>query len=58
MAEAFELGDQAAGVGVVVAALEPVRTEVAVGLVPVEHVVGADQDRVGDRDLGAFGATA
>ena len=33
MAEAFELGDQAAGVGLFMAVLEPVRAEVAVGLV-------------------------
>ena len=48
MAAAFELGDQPAGVGLVVAALEPVRAEVLVGLVALEHVVSADQDRVGE----------
>jgi hypothetical protein len=33
VAEAFELGDQASGVGFCVAAHVPVRSEVAVGLV-------------------------
>lgn len=53
MAEAFELGDQPASVGLVVAAGQPVRAEVSVGLVAGEHPVGRDEDGVGDCDLGA-----
>jgi hypothetical protein len=58
VSEPFELCDEAAGVGFVVAAGEPVRAEVAVGLVAGEHVVGGDEDGVGDGDLRPAGTAA
>lgn len=42
--QAFELGDQAPGLGLLVPVLQPVRSEVVVGLVAFKHVVGADED--------------
>ncbi|WP_437773340.1 hypothetical protein [Arthrobacter sp. KNU40] len=44
MSEPFELGDQLSGPGLLVTALQPLRSEVAVGLVVVEHLVGAIED--------------
>jgi hypothetical protein len=52
VSQPFQLGDQPTGVGFVVAAFMPVRAEVGVGLVTLQHVVGRNQDRVRDRDLG------
>jgi hypothetical protein len=51
VSEAFELGDQPPGVGIVVAAFVPIRAEVAVGPVALQHPVGRNQDRMRDRDL-------
>jgi hypothetical protein len=51
--EPVEMGDQSAGVGLVVAAGGPVGSEVSIGLVVLEHVVGRDQHRVRHGDLGA-----
>jgi hypothetical protein len=50
--ETFKLGNQPSGVGFVVAAFMPVRAEVGIGLVTLQHVIGRNQDRVRDRDLG------
>lgn len=47
MAEAFKLVDEPADMSLVGLALEEVvAAQVGVGLAPVQHVVGADQDRV------------
>lgn len=58
VSHAFELGNQPSGVGFVVATAEPVGSEVVIGLVTLEHVVGRDQDRACDRDLCATHAAA
>ena len=55
--ECFDLVGQAAGVGFGAATHEPVRPEVLVGDVTVEHVVGGDEDRVFD-GLACLGMTA
>jgi hypothetical protein len=54
VAEAFELGDQPAGVRLVVAACQPVRLQVLLELVTQEHVVGRDEHGMGDRDRRTF----
>jgi hypothetical protein len=54
VAETLQLGNEPAGVCGAVAFVEPVRAEVTVGLIPIEHVVDADQDAVRDRNRGPF----
>jgi hypothetical protein len=44
--ECFDLMSETAGVRLRAATLEPVRTEILVGNVSVEHVVGGNEDRV------------
>ena len=51
VSEPFEFCDEPPGVGLVVAAGEPVRTEITVGFVAAEHVEGGDQDGVRDGEL-------
>src|SRR6266516_2326194 len=59
LAEAFELCDESADVGLVgQAAGEVVAAEVAVGLFAVEQVVGDDESGVADGDGGAFLASS
>lgn len=55
VSESLELCDEPSGVGFVVAAGEPVRAEIAVGLVLAEHVEGRDEDGVRNGDLGSPG---
>jgi len=50
VAEAFELGDEPAGLSFGIAAGEVLAAEVLVGDVVAEDVVRGDEDRVGDRD--------
>jgi hypothetical protein len=53
VAQALELLDEPADVGLVGLALQEVlAAEVGVRLAPVQHVVGADQDGMPDRDRG------
>src|SRR4051812_50063181 len=56
--EPFELGDQASGVRLVVAAGQPNRRAALIGLVAGEYPEGPEQDGEGGRDLGAAGSPA